>query len=64
MEPGRYDDLANIVMWKTKGKLVALIVVGGDRGNGFSVCAVPELLIHLPGLLRHVATDIENGKAP
>ena len=63
MERGRYDDLATMVQWKTKGKLVAVIVVGGERGNGFSVAAVPELISHLPSVLRSMATDIEEGTA-
>lgn len=53
----------NTIMWKTKGKLVAVIVVGGNRGNGFSVAAVPELIASLPSVLRNMATEIEEGTA-
>lgn len=35
--PGKYDDLATYVRENSNAKGVVVIVLGGDRGSGFSV---------------------------
>lgn len=35
--PGKYDDLCTTVRTMASAKLAAVIVLGGDKGNGFSV---------------------------
>ena len=58
--PGKYDEEASSVMNATKGALVAVIVVNGDRGTGFSVqCVDPRLLVNMPNVLRSIAGSIE-----
>lgn len=55
---GLYSNECASVQALTGGSAV-LIVIGGKRGNGFAVAAVPEVLEILPMLLRDVALDIE-----
>jgi len=55
--PGKYDDLCTSVREKTGGS-VLLIVVGGERGPGFSCQADLETMKMLPDMLEHVAKQI------
>jgi hypothetical protein len=58
--PGKYDHVATIaraVAGDADGVLV--IVVGGNRGSGFSVQAIPTAALELPKLLRFIADQIE-----
>lgn len=58
--PGKYDDCCTTVRELTDGALVLVMVVGGDRGNGFSVQSRDEQLVaRLPDLLRTMANNIE-----
>lgn len=57
--PGKYDAEAMTVMESAKAKGVILIVIGGDRGEGFSVVATPEVTWALPDMLRSIAKDVE-----
>lgn len=57
--PGKYDDLCTHVR-ETVGAVGAMvIVIGGERGSGFSVQGPPELTAGLPVVLRGMADDIE-----
>jgi hypothetical protein len=57
--PGRYNDLSVELFYKTKAKLLILMVGGGNRGDGFEVQTTPEDVPRLPGMLRHLADLIE-----
>lgn len=57
--PGRYDDEATWVRERAKASGVILIVIGGDRGEGFAAQATPEVTLRLPAMLRTIADQIE-----
>lgn len=57
--PGKYDRLATDVRTKAEAKAVVVIVVGGNKGSGFSVQATVETVLALPALLRTIADGIE-----
>jgi len=58
--PGRYDDACTAARQATDASSIVLLVIGGNRGSGYSVQAVdPQLLERLPGLLRFVAEEIK-----
>lgn len=56
--PGKYDRQATIARNLTEAKGIALIVLGGKKGDGFSVQAPPEVIVRLPELLEHMAKSI------
>lgn len=57
--PGKYDDLCTLVREKVSAEGVIVIVLGGDRGNGFSCqFADPAMLARMPGILEDVAVEI------
>lgn len=59
--PGKYDDEATVVMQMTKAAGVLVMVMGGDRGQGFSFQGVDtELIRQIPKMLRTVADQIED----
>lgn len=58
--PGKYDDATTAARLSTDALGVALIVIGGRAGSGFSVQGPPELLLDLPTLLRDLADQIES----
>lgn len=58
MSHGRYDDVTAKLLKEHGAELVAVIVMGGDRGHGFSVSAIPRRLPQLPELLEQMAKDI------
>lgn len=58
--PGKYDDLATSVRRAAKAKTVIVMVIGGDRGSGFSVQTESPTAAHaLPALLRDMAKQID-----
>ena len=57
--PGVYDDEATMVRESTSAQAVALIVVRGDRGSGFSCQAMEDVILDLPAVLRSLADQIE-----
>lgn len=60
MGPGRYDPECTFVTKATKAHTVIVIVMGGDRGSGFS-CQTqdPAFNSKLPAILRATANEIE-----
>jgi hypothetical protein len=63
--PGRYDAEASWVQKRTKAHGVLLMIVGGNKGNGFSLAsydiqATLEITLSLPKLLREMANQIES----
>ena len=64
--PGKYDDLCTYVreqvgIGEDRGGGVMVIVLGGNRGNGFSCQADLNTTVALPQLLRKIADEIERG---
>lgn len=58
--PGRYDDLCTLVRERAgvaEGGAI-VIIIGGDRGSGFSVQADLATTAKLPDLLEHIAKEI------
>jgi hypothetical protein len=60
--PGRYDELATYVREQAQARAVVVIIIGGDKGGGFSVQAEAGLVLPLPALLRSIADRIEGGE--
>ena len=58
--PGRYNEVCTLVRKRTRARAVVLLILDGDRGQGFEVqTADPLLLKGLPALLRNMAEAIE-----
>ncbi len=57
--PGKYDDLSEFVLLHAHAVAALVIVLEGDKGNGFSVSTIdPDVLPTLPALLESVAVQI------
>lgn len=56
---GKYDAEATMVQESAKASAVLLIVIGGDRGAGFSCQATADVLVNLPAMLRSIADQLE-----
>ncbi len=61
---GRYDDVATEARHKTQAQGVALIVLDGKHGNGFSVQCPAHIILYLPDMLRQMADAIEQDTRP
>lgn len=59
--PGRYDDLCTEVREKAQAEGAVLIVMGGRVGSGFSAQLTERDMRVVPGILRDVAQQIEDG---
>jgi hypothetical protein len=57
--PGRYNEVCADVRKRTHAKGVILIVMEGDKGEGFEVQAPLDIVLALPKLLRSLADQIE-----
>lgn len=57
--PGKYDAECTSVHESTKASSVVLIVLGGDRGDGFSVTATADVVWAMPDMLREIAKQLE-----
>ncbi len=56
---GKYDAEVTALLKSTNAALVVAMIVGGDRGNGFSVQTIDAALLHqLPSILRQMADGI------
>jgi hypothetical protein len=62
MGPGKYDDICTVVTKQVgigeKGGGVAVIVMGGNKGNGFAVQADLRTTLLLPDILEEMAKQI------
>jgi hypothetical protein len=56
--PGIYDDECTQVRKETQARGVVLLVVGGNKGGGFSVQVEPAILPVLPEILEEAAKQI------
>jgi hypothetical protein len=57
--PGKYDDETTMVQAKTQARGVVLIIIGGNKGEGFSIQATLEVTLAVPKMLRRIADQIE-----
>jgi hypothetical protein len=57
--PGKYDLPCTFARIITHAKGVLLIILEGDKGNGFEVQCAPEMVESIPRLLRDMADSIE-----
>jgi hypothetical protein len=57
--PGKYDDEATMVQKATNASGVIVIVIGGDKGEGFACQATLGVTHALPQMLRSIADQIE-----
>ncbi len=60
--PGKYDHIATMARQATDALGVIVIILGGDKGNGFSMQAVYQndlFMKEVPRMLRTVADQIE-----
>ena len=48
---GKYDELATMVREKSHARSVIIIVMGGDKGDGFACQTDMETFLALPGPL-------------
>lgn len=61
--PGKYDDLCTLVMDKTKARAAIVIVIGGERGEGFSVQTGDlRVMAFLPEIIEQVAASIRSDR--
>jgi hypothetical protein len=58
--PGKYDDVCTAARTTTKAAGVILIVIGGERGSGFSCQTDAATLLALPDLLETLARQIRD----
>jgi hypothetical protein len=57
--PGKYDDEATEIREKLHAAGIILIVLGGDKGQGFSAQLDFAATMAIPEILRTVADQIE-----
>jgi hypothetical protein len=58
--PGKYDDLCQAAILSAQARTAILIILGGNKGEGFSLCTTaPEDLGKVSSLLRKVADGID-----
>lgn len=62
--PGKYDDVCTMAMMSTKAEAALVIIIGGDKGHGFSLQGTDiTILRNLPAILEDVAQQIRRDGA-
>ena len=61
--PGKYDNECQFVMGAARAQAVLLLVIGGDKGSGFSFTGPVAMTSNVPKMLRDVADQIEEDVA-
>jgi hypothetical protein len=56
--PGRYDDLAELLLEHSRGRGVLVVVLDGDRGSGVSMKIRPADLLTFSSVLSEVARQM------
>jgi methylmalonyl-CoA mutase cobalamin-binding subunit len=56
--PGKYDDECTEVREKLEAQGIILCVIGGKKGNGFSVQGSLQVITTLPDTLEHMANEM------
>lgn len=57
--PGKYDEECSKLRLSTKASGVLIVVIDGNKGQGFSCQMDLKSTLMLPELLRHMANQIE-----
>ena len=57
--PGKYDDLCTYVRTQADAAGVLVIILDGNKGDGFSAQLDPRSTLRVPELLRDTANQIE-----
>jgi hypothetical protein len=57
--PGKYDQFATYVRVHTEAAAVVVIVIDGNKGEGFSVQADETVVLKLPAMLRALADEMD-----
>lgn len=60
--PGKYDDLCTYAREQSNAAAAIVIVVGGDKGHGFSVQANATAALALPALLEQIAAEMRRNQ--
>jgi len=58
--PGRYDDLCTYVREQAQARGTIVIVIGGNRGEGFECQLDYETMLRVPDLLESMAKQIRD----
>jgi hypothetical protein len=58
MGPGKYDDECTLVRERTSASGVVVIVIGGNKGNGFACQTDLLTMTILPDLLERMAKQM------
>lgn len=61
--PGRYDSDVTALRERYHADGVVLIVMGGDKGEGFSMQAGLETTLRLPEILEYIAAQLREDRA-
>jgi hypothetical protein len=55
----KYDGECQALQEATSGKLVLIMIVDGNKGNGIACRGLPSLIVQVPQLLRQYADQLE-----
>ncbi|HEY4383372.1 MAG TPA: hypothetical protein VGN34_02700 [Ktedonobacteraceae bacterium] len=61
---GKYDDLCSIVLEQSGAEAAIVIILGGNKGSGFSLQAPLEIVAHLPDILEFMAMQLREDAKP
>jgi hypothetical protein len=56
--PGKYGDLCAHVREKAEARAAIVIIIGGNKGNGFSCQTDAETSLDLPEILERMAAQL------
>lgn len=57
--PGKYDEEATLVQERTQAAGVIVIVIDGNKGEGFACQATLGVTLALPAMLRSIADQMD-----
>ena len=59
MGPGIYDDVATRLREELQAEGVVVLIINGNKGNGFSAQVTGEHLLSVSGILRGAADEFD-----
>ena len=60
--PGKYDDLCTYVREKTQASGVLVVVINGNKGEGFSCQADLKTMLIVPDILETIAKQLRKDR--
>lgn len=60
--PGKYDDLCTYVREKTQASGVLVVVINGNKGEGFSCQADLKTMLIVPDILETIAKQLREDR--